>query len=136
MNRRFFRKEQVGTIKRKVAVDFVRAYLMVALDAVFAAGIHRPTLPPVDFIIVSDIISELSDMNFFLTRNFSPDLIKVTPYLLNAQNPSELLDRKNCVVITNRKFRNILLSLGFGKENKIVPITIEINNDRRGSHGD
>ena len=99
-------------------------YLSIQLKSIL-----RQTLPPVDVIIVSDIISELSDMNFFLTRNFSPDLINVTPYLLNAQNPPELLNRRDCVVITNRKFRNILLSLGFGRENKIVPITIEINND-------
>ena len=45
MNRSFFRKEQVGTIKRQVAVDFVRAYLMVALDAVFTAGIHQNRRP-------------------------------------------------------------------------------------------
>ena len=45
MNRSFFRKEQVGTIKRQVTVDFVRAYLMVALDAVFAAGIHQNRRP-------------------------------------------------------------------------------------------
>ena len=45
MNRSFFRKEQVGTIKRQVTVNFVRAYLMVALDAVFAAGIHQNRRP-------------------------------------------------------------------------------------------
>ena len=45
MNRSFFSKEQVGTIKRQVAVNFVRAYLMVALDAVFAAGIHQNRCP-------------------------------------------------------------------------------------------
>ena len=45
MDRRFFRKEQVGAIKRQVAIDFVRTYLMVALDAVFAAGVHQNRRP-------------------------------------------------------------------------------------------
>lgn len=41
MNRRLLGKEQVGAVKRQVAVDLVSGHLMVARDAVFAAGIHE-----------------------------------------------------------------------------------------------
>ena len=40
MDRRFFGEEQIRTIQRQIAVDLVCGYLMEALDAVFAAGIH------------------------------------------------------------------------------------------------
>lgn len=85
-------------------------------------------MPPVEIITVSDIVSELSDMSLFLNRKFSPDLITITPYLLNAQSPATLLHKKNCI-ITNKKFKNILCSLGFAEKNKIVPITIGINDN-------
>lgn len=84
-------------------------------------------LPPVEIITVSDIVSELSDMSLFLNRKFSPDIIMITPYLLNAQSPATLLHKENCI-ITNKKFKNILCSLGFAEKNKIVPITIGIND--------
>ena len=89
----------------------------------------RQMLPPVEIITVSDIVSELSDMSLFLNRKFSQDLITITPYLLNAQSPETLLHKENCIIITNKKFKNILCSLGFAEKNKIVPITIGINND-------
>ena len=38
---RLFRKEQVRTVKRQVAVDFIRRNLMIAVDAVLAAGIKQ-----------------------------------------------------------------------------------------------
>lgn len=64
-------------------------------------------LPPVEIITVSDIVSEVSDMSLFL-----PDLITITPYMLNVQSPATLLHKENCI-ITNKKFKNILCSLGF-----------------------
>lgn len=93
-------------------------YLSIQLKSIM-----RQMLPPVEIIIVS----ELSDMSLFLNRKFSPDLITITPYLLNAQSPATLLHKENCI-ITNKKFKNILCSLGFA-EKKIVPITIGINNN-------
>ena len=89
----------------------------------------RQMLPPVEIIIVSDIVSELSDMSLFLNRKFSLDLITITPYLLNAQSPATLLYKENCIIITNKKFKNILCSIGFAEKNKIVPITIGINDN-------
>lgn len=94
-------------------------YLSIQLKSIM-----RQMLPPVEIIIVS----ELSDMSLFLNRKFSPDLITITPYLLNAQSPATLLHKENCI-ITNKKFKNILCSLGFAEKNKIVPITIGINNN-------
>ena len=57
-------------------------YLSIQLKSIM-----RQMLPPVEIIIVSDIVSELSDMSLFLNRKFSPDLITIMPYLLNAQSP-------------------------------------------------
>ena len=73
-------------------------------------------LPSVEIITVSDIVSELSDMSFFLNRKFSQDFITITPYLLNAQSSATLLHKENCIIITNKKFKNILCSLGFDKK--------------------
>lgn len=87
----------------------------------------RQMLPPVEIITVSDIVSELSDMSLFLNRKFSLDLITITPYLLNAQSPATLLHKEKCIIITNKKFKNILCSISFAEKNKIVPITIGIN---------
>lgn len=67
-------------------------------------------------------------MSLFLNRKFSPDLITITSYLLNAQSPAMLLHKENCI-IPNKKFKNILCSLGFAEKNKIVPITIGINDN-------
>ena len=100
-------------------------YLSIQLKSIM-----RQMLPPVEIIIVSDIVSELSDMSLFLNRKFSPDLITITPYLLNAQSPATLLHKENCIIITNKKFKNILCSIGFAEKNKIVPITIGINDIR------
>lgn len=77
-------------------------YLSIQLKSIM-----RQMLPPVEIIIVSDIVSELSDMSLFLNRKFSPDLITITPYLLNAQSPATLLHKENCI-ITNKKFKNII----------------------------
>lgn len=85
-------------------------------------------LPSVEIITISDIVSELSDMSLFLNRKFSQDFITITPYLLNAQSSATLLHKGNCI-ITNKKFKNILCSLGFAEKNKIVPITIGINDN-------
>ena len=41
MDRRTLCKEQVGTIQRQVAINFVRRHLMIALNAVFPAGIQQ-----------------------------------------------------------------------------------------------
>ena len=87
-------------------------YLSIQLKSIM-----RQMLPPVEIIIVSDIVSELSDMSLFLNRKFSPDLITITPYLLNAQSPATLLHKENCI-ITNKKFKNILCSLGFAEKTK------------------
>lgn len=99
-------------------------YLSIQLKSIM-----RQMLPPVEIITVSDIVSELSDMSLFLNRKFSPDLITITPYLLNAQSPATLLHKENCIITTNKKFKNILCSLGFAEKNKIVPITIGINDN-------
>lgn len=99
-------------------------YLSIQLKSIM-----RQMLPPVEIIIVSDIVSELSDMSLFLNRKFSPNLITIMPYLLNAQSPATLLHKENCIIITNKKFKNILCSLGFAEKNKIVPITIGINDN-------
>lgn len=34
-------EEQVGTVERQIAVNLVGRYLMIALDAVLAAGVHQ-----------------------------------------------------------------------------------------------
>lgn len=87
-------------------------------------------LPSVEIITVSDIVSELSDMSLFLNRKFSQDFITIMPYLLNAQSSATMLHKENCIIIiTNKKFKNILCSLGFAEKNKIVPITIGINDN-------
>lgn len=40
---RLFRKEQVRTVERQIAVDFIGRNLMIAVNAVFAAGIEQHT---------------------------------------------------------------------------------------------
>lgn len=88
-------------------------YLSIQLKSIM-----RQMLPPVEIITVSDIVSELSDMSLFLNRKFSPDFITITPHLLNAQSPSTLLHKENCIIITNKKFKNILCSLGFAEKTR------------------
>ena len=41
MDRRLLGKEQVGPVQGQVAVHLVGGHLMIALDAVFAAGVHH-----------------------------------------------------------------------------------------------
>ena len=41
MQRRLLRKEEVGSVERQIAVHLVRRDLMIAPDAVLAAGIHQ-----------------------------------------------------------------------------------------------
>ena len=41
MNRRRFRKEQIGPIQGQIPINFIRRYLMIPLDTVLAAGIHE-----------------------------------------------------------------------------------------------
>ena len=41
VERGLFGEEEVGAVKRQVAIDFVRRNLMVARDAVFAAGVEQ-----------------------------------------------------------------------------------------------
>ena len=38
---RIFGKEQVGAVKRQIAVHFVRRYLMIARNAVLSARVHK-----------------------------------------------------------------------------------------------
>ena len=41
MDRCFFCEEQVRSVKWKIAVHFIGRYLMITLDSVFSAGIHK-----------------------------------------------------------------------------------------------
>ena len=41
VDRGFFCKEQVRTIQRQISVNFVCRYLMITLDPVFPAGVHK-----------------------------------------------------------------------------------------------
>ncbi len=45
MNGRRFRKEQIRPIQWQITIHFIRRYLMIPLDAVFAACIHQHSCP-------------------------------------------------------------------------------------------
>ena len=41
VNGRLLRKKQIGPVERKIAIHLIGGYLMIAADAVFAAGVHQ-----------------------------------------------------------------------------------------------
>lgn len=90
-------------------------------------SILHQAIPPVEVIVVSDLISEVESMKLFLYKNFSTQSITVSSILVNAQELEALYLKKNCVIVVNKKFERFLTSLGCSVQNTIVAITTEIN---------
>lgn len=90
--------------------------------------ILRQYTPPIQLIVVSDLIIENEIMELALTKRFSEKQIQVTRFLLNAQKMDFLYNLSNCIIIVNHRLANYIGRLALIENNTIISISAEINS--------
>lgn len=90
--------------------------------------ILRQFIPPVNVVIVSDLIIELEIMELALNKSFSSQKITITKFLLNSEKMNFLYELKDSIIIVNHRLENIVRQLDIPKDNFIISISAEINN--------
>lgn len=98
-------------------------YLSLQLKAIL-----RQFAKPIPVFIVSSLIVDLEVMRLYLMRNFSEQRIVITPLLLNKQTKNVLQEKKDCIIIVQKRFEQAIHSFEFTKQNTIIPVTIEMND--------
>lgn len=96
--------------------------------AVQFSNIIRKNMPPVQIVILSDIIAEVKTWEIFLSRFFSQQRIQIKSILINAEDVHNLLSLDNAIVIVKNIFLNYLKTLKFKDNIFIIPSSLEINS--------
>lgn len=89
--------------------------------------ILRQYIPPIPLVVVADQVVDLKLMTLFLSRAFSAQRIHISTFLLNSRDTSYFDDLHDCIIVLNRKFRNVSVFSEVAKRNTVLPISIEFN---------
>lgn len=106
----------------KNAIDRTHIYYLT-LQIEF---ILRKNVAKVPMYVISDQNDELEVMQLTMEHYFSSRCTKIKPLLINAQNISFLYSQKNCIIVLENKFEDLIKY--HTKENgnkKIISITVE-----------
>lgn len=106
----------------KNAIDRTHIYYLT-LQIEF---ILRKNVAKVPMYVISDQNAELEVMQLTMEHYFSPRCTEIKPLLINAKNISFLYSQKNCIIVLEKKFEDLIKF--YMKENgnkKIISITVE-----------
>lgn len=85
-------------------------------------------MPPVQVVLLSDIIAEIKTWEIFLNRSFSQQRISINSILINAEDITGLSSLENSVIVVKKVFHNYLKELEFKKNVYVIPCSLEINS--------
>lgn len=85
-------------------------------------------MPPVQVVLLSDIIAEIKTWEIFLNRSFSQKRISIKSILINAEDITSLSSLENSVIVVKKVFRNYLKELNFKNNVYVIPSSLEINS--------
>lgn len=96
--------------------------------AVQFSNIIKRNMPPVQVVLLSDIIAEIKTWEIFLNRSFSQKRISIKSILINAEDITSLSSLENSVIVVKKVFRNYLKELNFKNNVYVIPSSLEINS--------
>ncbi|MDY5483255.1 MAG: helix-turn-helix domain-containing protein [Clostridium sp.] len=89
--------------------------------------ILRQRAAKVAMYVISDQNAELEVMQLTMEYFFSSRCSEIKPLLVNVQDVSFLYSQKNCVIVLEKKFENLVRShMKENGNNRIIPITVEM----------
>ena len=106
----------------KNAIDRTHIYYLT-LQIEF---ILRKNVAKVPMYVISDQNDELEVMQLTMEHYFSSRCIEIKPLLINAENISFLYSQKNCIIVLEKKFEDLIkFHMKENENKKIISITVE-----------
>ena len=88
--------------------------------------ILRKNVAKVPMYVISDQNDELEVMQLTMEHYFSSRCTEIKPLLINAQNISFLYSQKNCIIVLEKKFEDLIkFHMKENGNKKIISITVE-----------